>query len=71
MIKVKKYEVKIKSNDDEIAPELLCAIMAVLETLYINGEKEIIDELIKPEVRKMLDCNSLEDLRKYRDEEEM
>jgi hypothetical protein len=70
MIKVNKYNVKIRTNETgKLVAELFCAIVSVLEVLYVNGEEEVLETVIKPELKEIIDCKTLEDFIKYQGKE--
>lgn len=70
MIKVNKYNVKIRTNETgELVAELFCAIVSVLEVLYVNSEEEMLETVVKPELKEIIDCKTLEDFIKYQEKE--
>ena len=70
MIKVNKYNVKIRTNETkELVAELFCAIVSVLEVLYVNREEEVLETVVKPELKEIIDCKTLEDFIKYQEKE--
>ena len=70
MIKVNKHKVKITTNETrELVAELFCAIVSVLEVLYVNREEDALETVIKPELKEIIDCKTLEDFIKYQEKE--
>ena len=67
MIKVNGPRVKLRGGRDIVA-ELGCAIVAVLEFLYMNDDIENIEKVLKPTLKEFLKCKSYKDLQeKYLD----
>ena len=69
MIFVKRGRVSV-DEDKYLTAEAICALISVMEVLYVSGKDEEIEEILKPELRKLLECKSIEDLQTYEDEVE-
>ena len=70
MIKVNKGKVQVRTGDaGQIVAELFCAIVAVFETMYVNGDEDIIEEVIKPELEEIMKCKTLEEFIEYQEKE--
>ena len=63
MIKVNGPRVRLKGDRDIVA-ELGCAVVGVLEFLYVNDDVENIEKVLKPALKEILKCKSYEDLQK-------
>lgn len=69
MIFVKGARVNVDGNK-YLTAEILCALIGAMEVLYVSGRDEEIEEILKPELRKLSECNSIDDLQKYEDDME-
>ena len=69
MIFVKGTSVNVEGNK-YLAAEIICALVSTMEVLYVSGRDEEIEEILKPELRKLSELNSIDDLRKYEDDME-
>ena len=69
MIFVKGARVNV-DGDKFLVAEAICALISVMEVLYVSGRDDEIEEILKPELRKLSELNSIDDLRKYEDDME-
>ena len=69
MIFVKGESVNVEGNK-YLAAEIICALVSAMEVLYVSGRDEEIEEILKPELRKLSECKSIDDLQKYEDDME-
>ena len=53
-----------------LTAEILCALVSAMEVLYVSGRDDEIEEILKPELRKLSELNSIDDLQKYEDDME-
>ena len=65
MVFCKHGEVTITEGPEETIPEALCVIVCIMESLYVGGNERLIEKVLKPELKKMSEINSIKDLRKY------
>ena len=63
MIIADNDDISIAGHMDTIVPEMLCSVAKVLHILFENEDKIMLDLVVLPELNKLANCKSLDDLK--------